>query len=81
MEFNDKKLANNVDEFKTKLLEIGLNPTQIAAILDLVAEQTFPANEKLLARQATDRARQRRHRKNKKLSRKVFLSPSTDKIQ
>ena len=64
-------LVNNSDEFKTKLLEIGLNPSQIFAVLNLVAEQTFPANEKLLARQAADRARQKKryHRKRAETSR------------
>ena len=62
MEFNDKKLTDNVDNFKTKLLEIGLNPTQIAAVLKLQAEEAFQANEKLLAIRAKTRERTRRCR-------------------
>ena len=62
MEFNDKKLTDNVDNFKTRLLEIGLNPTQIAAVLKLRAEEAFQANEKLLAIRAKTRERTRRCR-------------------
>ena len=55
-------LVNNSDEFKTKLLEIGLNPSQIAAVLKLRAEEAFQANEKLLAIRAKTRERTRRCR-------------------
>jgi len=65
MEFNDKKLTDNVDNFKTRLLEIGLNPTQIAAVLKLRAEEAFQANEKLLAIRARARDKKRRQRANK----------------
>ena len=62
MEFNDKKLANNVDEFKTKLLEIGLNPTQIAAVLKLRAEEAFQTQQRFLSLQEKELARLAAHR-------------------